>query len=72
VVQIGLPPRRIDILTTVSGLDVDEAWRNRATHGSGTQEVPFLGRRDLIRNKRARGRPKDLADLHTLEGGEPA
>jgi hypothetical protein len=67
VVQIGLPPRRIDFLTELSGLSFDEAWRNRTTHAVGTHAVPFLSREDLIRNKRACGRPKDLADLDALE-----
>ena len=68
VVQIGLPPRRIDFLTEVSGLNFDEAWQNRTTHPVGKHEIPFLSRQDLVRNKRASGRPKDLADLDTLEG----
>ena len=68
VVQIGLPPRRIDFLTEVSGLSFEEAWQNRTTHPVGTLAVPFLSRQDLVRNKRAGGRPKDLADLDTLEG----
>jgi len=68
VVQIGQPPRRIDLLTDLSGLDFDEAWSNRTMHSFGPREVPFLGREDLIRNKRASGRPKDLADLDVLEG----
>jgi hypothetical protein len=68
VVQIGLPPRRIDVLTRVSGLGFEEAWRNRTRHRVGNLEVPFVGRDDLIRNKRASGRPKDIADLDVLEG----
>jgi hypothetical protein len=68
VVQIGQPPRRIDLLTALSGLDFDEAWNNRTMHSFAAREVPFLGREDLIRNKRASGRPKDLADLDILEG----
>lgn len=67
VVQIGLPPRRLDILTEVSGLDFEEAWRNRVLHQVGPHDVPFLSRHDLIRNKRASRRPKDLADLDILE-----
>lgn len=69
VVQSGLPPRRIDILTEVSGLDFDEAWMNRVMHRAGSHEVPFLSRQDLVRNKQASGRPKDLADLDVLERG---
>jgi hypothetical protein len=67
VIQMGLPPRRIDLLTMASGLDFEGAWSGRALHRVGTLEVPFLGRADLIRNKRASGRPKDLVDLGMLE-----
>ena len=67
VVQVGLPPRRIDLLTEASGLVFEEAWQHRTTHVVDAYEVPFLGRQDLVRNKRALGRPKDLADLDVLE-----
>ena len=70
VVQIGIPPRRIDLLTTASGLGFDEAWQNRATHRVGSHEIPFLSRHDLVRNKKATGRSKDLADLDVLEREE--
>lgn len=66
VVQIGLPPRRIDILTSVSGVGFDEAWLGRVTHQVDGLAVPFLGRAALIRNKRASGRTKDRADLEAL------
>ena len=69
VVQIGLPPRRIDLMTDLSGLDFEEAWRNRLVHRVGKDEVPFLGRADILRNKRATGRPKDLVDVDLLEDG---
>lgn len=70
VVQIGLPPRRIDLLTEVSGLDFDEAWNQRVAHRVGALEVPFVCREHLIRNKRASGRAKDLVDLEILEGND--
>lgn len=66
VVQIGLPPRRVDILTEATGLGFEEAWNNRTVHNIGSLSVPFLSRADLIRNKQATGRPQDLADLETL------
>jgi len=69
VVQIGLPPRRIDLLTGLSGVDFDHAWLGRIPVMVGNLEVPFLGRASLITNKRATGRLKDLADLEAL--GEP-
>ena len=66
VVQIGLPPRRIDILTSISGVGFDEAWPGRVTHEVDGLAVPFLGRVALVRNKRATGRTKDIADLEAL------
>lgn len=66
VVQIGLPPRRIDILTSITGVGFDEAWSGRVTHDLGGLPVPFLGRAELVRNKRATGRTKDRADLEAL------
>jgi hypothetical protein len=66
VVQVGLPPRRIDILTSISGVAFDDAWPDRVIHEIEGLAVPFLGRAALIRNKRASGRAKDLADLEAL------
>jgi hypothetical protein len=66
VVQVGLPPRRIDILTSISGVAFQDAWPERVTHDADGLAVPFLGRAALVRNKRASGRAKDLADLEAL------
>jgi glycine cleavage system aminomethyltransferase T len=68
VIQIGVPPRRIDVLTAVSGLEFGTAWARRVTLRVGNDEVPFVGRDDLIANKRAAERPKDRVDLEILEG----
>lgn len=65
-VQIGLPPRRIDLMTEIAGVVFDEAWPSRTSHRVGTLDVPFIGRGELVRNKRAAGRAKDLADLEAL------
>lgn len=67
VVQIGLPPRRIDILTAVTGVRFEEAWPSRVSHGVGSLNVPFIGRQEFLRNKRAAGRLRDLADVEALE-----
>jgi hypothetical protein len=67
VLQVGLPPRRVDILTELTGVDFEPAWRSRVTHRVGSLEVPFIDRETLIRNKRATGRLRDLADLERLE-----
>src|SRR5947209_2227829 len=55
VIQIGLPPRRIDVLTRISGFAFEEAWSRRVTHSIDGFGIPFLAREDLIRNKRASG-----------------
>jgi hypothetical protein len=65
-----LPPRRIAILTGLTGVDFESAWRSRVVHRAGSLEVPFLDRETLIRNKRATGRLRDLADVERLEEGE--
>lgn len=68
VVQLGLPPNRIDLLTDLSGLDsFDAAWDRRAEGAVGGRTFPILSRADLIANKKAAGRPKDLADAAALE-----
>lgn len=67
VVQIGLPPNRVDLLTSLSGVEFGTAWPRRLEGAFRSQVVPFIGREDLKANKRAAGRPKDLADLAALE-----
>ena len=71
VFQIGVEPRRIDVLTQISGIDdFYRAWQRRVDVNIDGIEVPVLGREDLKENKRASGRPKDLADLAWLESDE--
>jgi hypothetical protein len=64
--QIGLPPNRIDIMTSVTGLDFDSAWPNHVIAQFANVAVPVLGLEDLRLAKRAAGRLKDLADLEEL------
>jgi hypothetical protein len=66
VFQIGVEPRRIDLLTSLSGLDFASAWPRRRMSRVEALDCPFLGREDLILNKRTVGRPRDLADLESL------
>jgi len=66
--QIGVAPRRIDVLTEISGLDFDAAWSSHVSAEFGRLTVPFLGRQALLQNKRASGRAKDLADIELLGG----
>ncbi|HXV65052.1 MAG TPA: hypothetical protein VEK15_30435 [Vicinamibacteria bacterium] len=67
VYQIGQPPRRIDVLTEISGVSFEEAWATRRTTEIQGRSVAFIGRDELLRNKEATGRPKDLADLSRLK-----
>jgi len=67
VVQLGVSPGRIDILTRLTGLTFDEAWPERVRHAFGDVEVDFIGREAFIRNKRATGRARDLADIDGLD-----
>jgi predicted nucleotidyltransferase len=66
VFQIGLPPNRINLLTSISGVQFEEAWPRRVTVDIEGQAVPVIGREDLIRNKAATGRARDRADLVLL------
>ena len=68
VFQIGVPPVRIDVITSISGVEFDEAWEARVPTRFADQEVSALSRDHLIRNKRASGRTQDLADIEALEG----
>lgn len=72
VVQLGRPPRRVDVLTTISGVERFEiAWADRVVQEVRGREIPFIGRSALVRNKRATGRTKDRADLEALgEAGD--
>jgi hypothetical protein len=67
VFQIGVAPRRIDIITSASGLRFDEAFVNSLAVDIEGIEVHIPSVADLIRNKRASGRTKDLADAEALE-----
>jgi hypothetical protein len=66
VFQIGIEPIRVDILTSVSGLDFSAAWLQRQTSTYGDVAVFVIGRDDYIVNKRASGRPSDLRDVEAL------
>ena len=67
IFQIGVAPRRIDIITAASGLKFEETYRNSISVNIEGIEVHIPSIEDLIRNKRASGRTKDLADAEALE-----
>jgi hypothetical protein len=66
VVQLGHPPKRIDLLTSVDGVEFEPCWERRVNIQVGGQSVPFISVGDLIENKKASGRPQDVADVAVL------
>jgi hypothetical protein len=70
VYQLGLPPRRIDILTSTSGVSFDEAAADAIEGNLGPVKVRFIGKAAMARNKLASGRPKDLVDAELLQSHE--
>lgn len=68
VVQLGVPPVRIDIITSITGVDWQTAESNRVKGEYGEVPVYFIGKNDFLTNKRLTGRHKDLADVEALGG----
>ena len=66
VIQLGVPPVRIDIITSITGVSWEDAFSGRSKGLYGDVPVYFIGREQLVSNKRALGRKKDLADLESL------
>ncbi len=66
VVQLGVPPVRVDIVTSLTGISWEEAYANRVAGNYGNVPVFYIGRKQFISNKKATGRKKDLADLEAL------
>ena len=67
VIQLGVAPVRIDILTSIKGIDFMKLWENRAAGRYGDIGVHFISKNDLIRIKRVSGRKQDIADIEKLE-----
>lgn len=66
IVQLGVAPNRVDLMTSIEGVTFTEAWEGRSEGHYGAQSVCFLGRSEFIKNKRAVGGPQDLADIEEL------
>jgi len=71
VIQLGCPPVRIDLVTSLAGVSWKEAAAGKSPGEYGGEPVPFIGRADLIANKRAAGRPQDIVDAKRLEENVP-
>jgi hypothetical protein len=67
IVQLGFAPVRIDIITSGAGVEFRSAWKNRVKAKFGDVDVFFISLEDLINNKRAVGRDRDLLDVKYLE-----
>jgi hypothetical protein len=66
IIQLGHPPNRIDLLTSITGVSFEEAWAGHVSAELYDIPVCVIGRETLIRNKRATGRTQDKADLEAL------
>lgn len=66
IVQFGVPPARIDVITSIEAVQFAEAWPGRLIVTMDSVVANVIGREDLLRNKRAVGRPQDLADVDRL------
>jgi len=67
IIQLGNPPLRIDILTSISGVEFDEAWSSKIRGRYGSQTVYFIGKNEFRKNKKMSGRKSDLEDLDKLD-----
>lgn len=68
IIEMGVPPVQIHVMSHVDGVSWDEVWTGRQMATLGSNAVAFIGREQYLRNKRAAGRPKDLADIEALRG----
>ncbi len=67
IIQLGVPPVRVDIMTSLTAVTWKKAEAGKVSGNYGDTTVYFIGRDDFVSNKRALGRKKDLADLEALE-----
>ncbi|HEX5020193.1 MAG TPA: hypothetical protein VFX54_06025 [Candidatus Binatia bacterium] len=66
VIQLGVAPVRIDLITSITGVSWDEAFTGKIVSSYGAVPVHYIGRQQFVLNKRATGRKRDLADLEAL------
>lgn len=67
VTQLGYPPLRIDILNAISGVEFDQAYKNKVEGEIGDLKINFINVDEFIKNKEATGRKKDLGDIASLK-----
>ena len=67
ILRMGVPPTRIEILTGASGIEFDSCYKNKKRMDVEGLKINFISKKDLIVNKKAAGRPKDIVDVNSLE-----
>lgn len=67
VIQLGMAPYRIDLMNEIDGVSYDNAWKNRIQSKYGDQTIHVICKEDLIKNKKATGRERDLLDVKEIE-----
>jgi hypothetical protein len=67
IIQLGYPPFRIDLITTLDGVSFNDCYERRSNVKIGNLDIPFIGLDELLINKRSSGRKKDLDDVEHLE-----
>lgn len=70
VIEMGIAPVQIHVMSAIDGVSWDDVWSTREMGRFGTRTVAFIGRDTFLRNKRASGRAKDLADIEALREPE--
>ena len=68
IIRMGVPPMRLEIITTIDGVGFEKCFKNRVIADFESFKVNFISKGDLLTNKRASGRPKDLVDYSKLQG----
>ena len=68
IIRMGIAPLRIELMNSISGLAFEDAWEHRISGTYGETPVAYISLPDLLQNKRASARPKDLADVDELGG----
>jgi len=66
VIQLGMPPYRVDLLNQIEAVTFEEAWNNREKSRYGEQSIHVIGKAELIKNKAATGRKQDKLDVENL------
>ncbi|HOZ86180.1 MAG TPA: hypothetical protein PL029_00415 [Bacteroidia bacterium] len=67
IIQLGYPPHRIDLLTSIDGVGFDDCFAKRKVVEIEELQVNFIGYEDLIKNKKATGRPRDIDEIEHLK-----